>query len=245
MRITSTTFATCALFALAGCERQSVEQRQAEEQRELAAEQAEERQELTQEQIDEQRRAQQRAAEQLRGETEDLREERQDVAQEAREVSTLLASACQGVAEANFDKCPIDARNVTSVRDIDDGVEIQMSAIAGSERELQRHVSCYEARHELRAAGVSVPMASGTIAGTTPGTTQPQVPQQQQQQPGQQAQGQQQPMACMLDFANIDVDVDDGDNGRIEVEITSDDENRVNELRARAHQLTQRQASLR
>jgi hypothetical protein len=155
-------------------------------------------------------------------------------ATEARaQLDALIARACSGVQETMQTECPIAAGAVRSVREIDNGVAVSLDEPANGADDLERRMDCYLAHTVLRQSGqvqapnTRMPTQPGGVAQNTP-----QNPATTPQEPGvPPAQ-----YACIVDSPDLDVDVEE-ENGRIELEITSDDDAKVEVLRARARDL--------
>jgi hypothetical protein len=190
------------------------------------------------------------AREDLEDQTQEAVQAQREAAEARAQLDALIARACSGVQQPMQTECPIEAANVRSVREIDNGVAVSLDEPANQADDLEQRMDCYLAHTVLRQSGQS-PGAStsaqqpGGLEQNTregQGTTQ-QRPEQAQQQRAQQQQAQQQQqrmgqpqVACIVDSPDLEVDVEESD-GRLELQITTDDDAKVEQLRTRARDL--------
>ncbi len=155
---------------------------------------------------------------------EDAQDAQEDVSEHHRDLLARVEAACEDIAIEQRQICPFTADQITAVNEIDDGVELRLRNRAREEDHIEDLVDCYRAS---KAAGMAFPApATVATADTTGGGT---AETDDANAPDVDAQ----PVACLLDDPELDVDVDD-EAGRVSVEITSGIEGRVAELRRQA-----------
>jgi hypothetical protein len=221
-------------FIAAGCNHDNVRAEHQAETNELAREHAEERREaddsqeraeLAQDHQEERADLQQEHAEERREEREDTREEMigrtnemaennaersQDLNQDVRELNTLITEACVGVAETDRTTCPLSGDRVDGVNNIDGGLRIRLKPVAGNKLMLEQRVACYRARAEIRH---SVERLTAKHKATNLAVND-----------------------CLLDQPGVEIALTE-DEGQVHVELTTDDNSRVRELRTQARAL--------
>jgi hypothetical protein len=145
MHTRTLTVALAGLALALGCARtpSALRDEHAREQQRLSQKQLEERQELAEKQAKEQLRAEGRHMEDQLERRAEMREDQADLVKKAQ-------AACELVSADRLDVCPVHARNVSSITNIDDGIALNLKTEAGSATEVERQVKCYQAR---RAAG--------------------------------------------------------------------------------------------
>jgi hypothetical protein len=174
------------------------------------------------------------AREDLPEQTDETLTAQREAAEARAQLDALIARACSGVQDTMQTECPVAAGEVRSVREIDNGVAVSLDEPADQADDLERRMDCYLAHTVLRQSG-QVMGPNTRMPGQQPGGVAPNAPQNPgttAPQPGV-APGQ---YACIVDSPDVDVDVEE-ENGRIELEITSDDDAKVELLRARARDL--------
>jgi hypothetical protein len=201
--------------ALAGCNREradEVQRDQAQERADLAREQEQDRRELAQRQADEMNRARERAAGDLADETQRAQEERGEAMEQTQRLNATIAQACTGIDPMRQDTCPVAAGSVDSVREVDNGIALRLDPSVGDRDAFQRRLDCYKAREAAR--GLQQPAAPSRPAAAH---------------------------ACLIDFPSSNVDVRES-NGRIEVQISTEQRDQLDRLRSEARALAQHAA---
>lgn len=151
---------------------------------------------------------------------------RQRAMEEAGRLQLLVNQACEGIVSEEKDVCPIDPRHVRSVRDIDNGVAVQLNPNAGDAETLQHRVDCYNALAQVRANEAAV-AANVDPSAVTPRTEPAEAPQAEPR------------AACVLDVPTLNVAVNRAAGG-VRVEMTSETEGYAVEVREQARRLLQR-----
>jgi hypothetical protein len=200
----------------------------AEERREAAAEAREEVAEAREERHEEAVEARDEARADLPEQTDEALTAQREAAEARAQLDALIARACTGVEQAAQNQCPIEAGNVRSVRNIDDGVALSIDATADQVDDIEQRMDCYLAHSVLRQTG-EMALGHATVSPNDPVAGHPT----QQVQAEQMAEGR---FACIVDSPDVDIDVEET-NGRVELEITADDDAKVEQLRLRARDL--------
>ena len=186
--------------------------------REAKQEATEEIHEAKQAAAEEIQEAQQKARENINEAKQDIHETtaeaRKEVAGDLKKVSNLVAEACSGIAIEKQLQCPFDKKFVESVRNVDDGVAVRFSPAAGAPDMVERRVNCYKARVTDKSATGQPMKREPALAKADVGNGN-----------------------CLLDMANVDVDIERKEDRVVDVEITTKDDGMVTELRRRAQKL--------
>ena len=179
--------------------------------------------------VEEREEIREEAVAELPEQLDDAARARQRATEEAGRLTLLVNQACEGIASEEKDVCPIDARHVRNVRDVSNGVAVQLNPNAGDEAIIQRRVDCYNAIAQLRANEAAV-AANPDPTAVTPRTepTEPPAPR----------------AECVLDVPTVAVSVDQVAGG-VRLEITSETEGYALEAREQARRLLQRPRSAR
>jgi hypothetical protein len=145
---------------LAGCERES----------DVLGEQTQARAELRQEQIAEQAKLGNEQSADIREQALNQQAARVAAEADAREESQAAAQrtqkACEGVPAELLSQCPVDPKRVQSVKNTEEGVALSMKTTAGSNDEIEKQVSCYQAGLAERTpekSGTAPTMAGAAI----------------------------------------------------------------------------------
>lgn len=209
--MTRTTMTLLIACTLAACEwanpwgdDESLPDEQAREQAELRQDQSEERRDLAESQVGERRR-QAQAVRDERGER--TREAAAAQSEAAERLATLVTQSCAAVPQDRQTSCPLDARDVTTFRDIDRGVSLQLDPSVSSADSFESRLDCYRA-HQTAARAAS----PSALAPMEPNGL------------------------CMVDLQRVDVTVSQ-DRELVHVALTADSNATVEALRARARAL--------
>lgn len=100
---------------------------------------------------------------------------RQQATEEAGRLTLLVNTACEGIASEEKDVCPLDPRHVRTVRDIENGVAVQLNPNAGDVATMQRRVDCYQAIAQVRANEAAVTANPDPTSATAAPTAEPAV----------------------------------------------------------------------
>jgi glucose/arabinose dehydrogenase len=171
------------------------------------------------------------AVEELPAQLSDTERARQRATEEAGRLTLLVNQACEGIASEEKDVCPLDPRHVRTVRDVENGVAVQLNPNAGDEAMIQRRVDCYAAIAQVRANEAAI------AANPDPATTTP-------RQAEEREATAENPMAtprteCVLDVPTTSVEVARAPGG-VRIELTSETEGYAVEIREQAHNLVPR-----
>lgn len=181
------------------------------------------------EEIAAQEERQEEAVEALPEQLDEAAAARQRATEEAGRLTLLVNQACEGIASEDKDVCPLDARHVRTVRDIDNGVAVQLNPNAGDVEALQHRVDCYSAIAQVRANEAAV-AANPDPTAVTPATETEAAPA---------------PRAeCVLDVPTTTASLSRAAGG-VRVELTSGTEGYALEIREQARRTLTRQRTAR
>lgn len=148
---------------------------------------------------------------------------RQQATEEAGRLTLLVNQACEGIASEDKATCPVDPRHVRTVRDIENGVAVQLNPNAGDVATMQHRVDCYRAIAQVRANEAAV-TANPDPTAATPAAPAPEAPATTQ---------------CVLDVPTSVVALSLVSGG-VRVELTSETEGFTVALREQARELLPR-----
>lgn len=180
------------------------------------------------------------------------------------QLEALMAYECEGVQEATQTACPIEADRVRGVREIEGGIAVRLDARPGDEADLEKRTDCYLAHAVVQRSGAPNAWEQGEFGtgrygpgsapmNATPGaeetTAEPLATDSEDERSamdeGTDSQDMpasaQEPVVCLIDSPDIEVDIEDN-NGRIELEIVTDDTAKLAQLRDRVRTMTEERA---
>ncbi len=152
-----------------------------------------------------------------------------------------MQSACSGVPDEQRQVCPLTAAEVASVSEIDNGVELRLTARAEAEEAIERQIACYRA---TRAHASHVSAVAEDASDASPDIDRPNI-----EDPGdtedevattEPIAAANQPLeyegaatTCLFDDPKLDIDVED-QRDRVVIEVTIDQPEEVADLREEA-----------
>jgi hypothetical protein len=175
------------------------------------------------------------------------------------QLEALMGHECEGVQEAAQTTCPIEAGQVRGVREIEGGIAVRLDARPSDEMDLEKRTDCYLAHAVVRRSGAPSAWEQGEFgtgrygpgssasygadgSDDAPVATDSRDESTATDTSVQDAQAlQQAPAFCLIDSPDIEVDVEDND-GRIELEIVTDDAAKLAQLRERAETMREERA---